>query len=190
MKPKTLLMLDGTEYIDKAKNVTVKDFWSWAYSDLLVNTNRSVLAEFLVATALEVANEPRIEWDYVDLRYRGHIIEVKTSAYVQSWPQVKLSKIVFDIAKKQGWDASTNTEKPTKGRYSDCYVFCLFTEQDSQQANILDLNKWAFYVVNTEIINKEFREQKSVTLNTIKKLVDPVTYGNLKRTVDDVLQVN
>lgn len=31
--------------------ITVSDFWSWAYSDLLNNTYRGVLAEFLVYAA-------------------------------------------------------------------------------------------------------------------------------------------
>jgi len=38
----------------------------------------------------------------------GLRIEVKTSAYVQSWKQSKLSAISFDIAPKRGWDAATN----------------------------------------------------------------------------------
>lgn len=33
-------------------DITVKEFWSWAYSDLLNNTYRGVLAEFLVYKAL------------------------------------------------------------------------------------------------------------------------------------------
>lgn len=28
--------------------ITARDFWSWAYSDMLNNTYRGVLAEFLV----------------------------------------------------------------------------------------------------------------------------------------------
>jgi hypothetical protein len=32
--------------------VTVADFWGWSRSDLLDNTERGVLAEFIVATAL------------------------------------------------------------------------------------------------------------------------------------------
>ena len=33
---------------------TFGDFWSWAYSDILSNANRSVLAEYLVGYALDV----------------------------------------------------------------------------------------------------------------------------------------
>lgn len=32
--------------------LSVVDFWSWAYSDLLNNTDRGVLAEYIVHSAL------------------------------------------------------------------------------------------------------------------------------------------
>jgi hypothetical protein len=49
--------------------VTVGDFWAWAYSDILNNTDRAIFAEFVVGTALGVTDAPRVEWDAVDLRY-------------------------------------------------------------------------------------------------------------------------
>ena len=36
----------------KSSGTTVKEFWSWAYSDLLNNTLRGVLAEFLVEKSM------------------------------------------------------------------------------------------------------------------------------------------
>ncbi|MEB3356541.1 MAG: hypothetical protein VKK04_07425 [Synechococcales bacterium] len=86
----------GLEIVPQA-NVTVQDFWAWAYSDILSNRNRSIFAEFLVAVALNVTHQPRVEWDAVDLRYDNKKIEVKSSAYFQSWQQEKLSLIRFDI---------------------------------------------------------------------------------------------
>ena len=47
--------------------LTVGDFWSWAYSDVLVNTVRPLLAEFLVAAALGQLDQARLEWDAVDV---------------------------------------------------------------------------------------------------------------------------
>jgi hypothetical protein len=41
--------------------LTVGDFWAWAYSDLMVNTVRSIFAEFIVGTALGVIDQPRLE---------------------------------------------------------------------------------------------------------------------------------
>lgn len=35
-----------------ATGLTVQDFWRWAYSDLIDNTQRGVMAEFLVYSSL------------------------------------------------------------------------------------------------------------------------------------------
>jgi hypothetical protein len=96
----TLQKLENITPIPRIPNVTISDFWSWAYSDVLVNTNRSVFAEFLVGSALGVLNTPRIEWDGVDLHYGNKTIEVKCSAYLNSWTEAMSSIIRFDIAKK------------------------------------------------------------------------------------------
>ena len=42
------------------KKIVLKDFWSWAYSDLMGNTERGKLAEFIVAKKL---NKPVIKSD-------------------------------------------------------------------------------------------------------------------------------
>lgn len=45
--------LDG-----KDTEIPVSEFWSWAYSDLLNNTLRGVLAEFLVKKSLSFLPPP------------------------------------------------------------------------------------------------------------------------------------
>lgn len=52
---------------DKRLNLQLKDFWSWNQSDILNNALRGILAEYIVATAIEAKNEIRIEWDGYDL---------------------------------------------------------------------------------------------------------------------------
>lgn len=42
----------------KNSGITVNEFWSWAYSDLLNNTYRGVLAEFLVEKSLAQNTPP------------------------------------------------------------------------------------------------------------------------------------
>src|SRR5260370_8647160 len=83
-------------------------FWRWAYSDILSNRNRSVFAEYIVGLALEAVSRPRIEWDAADLIFQGFGIEVKASAYLQSWHQAKLSTVRYSIAESKFWDPETN----------------------------------------------------------------------------------
>ena len=83
-------------------SIMLQDFWRWAYSDLLNNTNRGVLAEFLVHSALEAKDVARADWLPFDLTSpSGLRIEVKSSAYLQAWtPEDVFSQISLDIAKK------------------------------------------------------------------------------------------
>ena len=64
-----------------------QEFLAWAYDDLLTNTTRGVLAEYIVATALGIRGTTRIEWDRYDLQIDGIGVEVKSAAYVQTWEQ-------------------------------------------------------------------------------------------------------
>jgi hypothetical protein len=181
--------LNPKEKIICPENLTVGDFWSWAYSDILSNRNRSIFAEFLVAVALGVTDSPRVEWDGVDLRYKGRGIEVKSAAYIQSWKQKGLSVIRFDIAKKMSWYADTNTwdEKPTRG--ADCYVFCFYPETDPAKVNILDVGAWEFYVLPTEQINRELGDQKSIGIKRIQAMSEPVKFGQVKEKIDRVMGI-
>lgn len=180
------LKLNGTEPISQA-STTVQDFWAWAYSDILSNCNRSVFAEYLVAVALGLTDQPRIEWDAVDLRYCGKKLEVKSAAYIQSWQQTKLSSIKFDISKKNGWDSNSNLIAQKATRSADCYVFCIYQEQNKQDSNVLDLDKWLFTVVKTEKINEVFGDQKSTSLSRLEQLGQVSKYEKLKQTIDSVL---
>ena len=51
--------------------------------DVQSNGNRSVFAEFMVGKALGCLDQPRVEWDSVDLHYGEFGIEVKASAACQ-----------------------------------------------------------------------------------------------------------
>ena len=180
--------LSGSEPVSQA-NVTVQHFWAWAYSDILSNRNRSVFAEFLVAVALDLIHQPRVEWDSIDLRYNNRKIEVKSSAYIQSWQQSKLSLIKFDIGKKRGWDSQENLTAEEEIRSADCYIFCVYEEQDVQNADVLNLDQWSFVVVATEKLNEVFGNQKSVSLSRLQQFGQAVRYDQLKRAIDLVLGI-
>ena len=62
--------------------LSVVDFWSWAYSDLLNNTDRGVLAEYIVHSALlpPPDSKMRNDWHPFDLNSpTGQRNEVKSA---------------------------------------------------------------------------------------------------------------
>ena len=83
---------------NKNTSINVLSFWQWSSSDLLTNVIRGKLAEFIVASSIDLIDNEREEWDAYDLiTEKGLKIEIKSSAYIQSWDQSKLSKIIFGI---------------------------------------------------------------------------------------------
>ncbi len=166
---------------DKNVEFTIRDYWRWAHSDLLDNTARGVLAEFLVAYALRQTNKLRREWGAFDLRTKsGHRVEIKSAAYAQSWPQRKPSKINFDIApRSEMWDPETNTycQFCTPKRVADVYVFCLLGQCDGPYPDPMDIRQWKFYVLAKEALDKKSMSQKKIALNPLKALVRRPTKG-------------
>ncbi|NIM16061.1 MAG: hypothetical protein GTO45_29010 [Candidatus Aminicenantes bacterium] len=113
----------------------------------------------------------RREWDDFDFKtQKGLKIEVKSAAYLQSWYQDKLSKIIFDIAPTTGWCAETNTYSPEKKRRADIYIFCLLDHKDKQTVDPLNLNQWRFYLLETSVLNEKLKNQKKLSLPGLLKL--------------------
>ncbi len=127
----------------------VIDFWRWAFSDLMMNTARGVLAEFIVAKALGISTEGvRAGWDPFDLETEDGIkIEVKSASYVQSWAQNDYSKIQFSVAPKRGWDINTNKQGTEAARHADYYVFALLAEKDQTRIDPTNVSQWRFWIV-------------------------------------------
>lgn len=169
--------------------LTVNDFWSWAYSDLLNNTYRGVLAEFLVFTAMGYTpprTQMRIDWSPFDLTSpTGRRIEVKSAAFLQSWEQDYHSKILFDIAPKHAW-SPTDGYAPEAKRTSDLYVFCLYTALSKEQS-VLNLDLWEFYVLPTSVLDREKPAQKTISLPSLLKLGPVKTdFSNLGTVIDTI----
>lgn len=171
-------------------DLTIRDFWAWAYSDCLINTSRGVLAEFLVATALGLdIREPRMAWASYDLTYRNRGIEVKSASYHQSWYQKSMSKISFSVRATRSWDDSTNTLAEKPSRDADAYVLALLAEQSRDRVSPLNTDQWQFWVVATRFFNERRRSQTNITLASLRREVgDPVEYGEIKKTVDQVFE--
>lgn len=147
------------------------EYWAWAHSDIVSNSERGILAEYLVRCAVHAPSPCRIEWDAVDvISPEGIRIEVKSSAYLQTWKQEKLSRIQFDIAPKNAWDSVENSYASQRIRSADVYVFCLFNSKDPDTVNPMDLAQWEFYVLATSVLNELVPKQKSISLTSLQKL--------------------
>jgi hypothetical protein len=151
--------------------VSLQQFWQWSGSDLISNSQRGILAEFLVAHALGADSGVRTEWDAYDLVTDSGIkVEVKASGYVQSWAQEQLSSVGFDIAPKRSWDASTNTSATEPARPADVYVFAVHAHIDQASIDPLNVNQWEFYVLGTPVLNQECSSQRRISLGTLQRL--------------------
>lgn len=168
------------------KSLRLLDYWRWADSELLNNTARGFLAEFLVAAALGLHKKARTGWDEYDLLTKsGTKIEVKSSAYVQSWKQPKPSVIQFGIAPHRSWNTETGKYTEDFRRWADIYVFCIF--KGRKPLHPLDTRKWEFYVLPTETLEQKSPDQKTIRLSSLEKLSPrKCNYVDLKRTISDV----
>lgn len=166
------------------------DFWRWSSSDLVSNTMRGLLAEFIVGTALKFdPGIPRQEWEAFDLIIDNRIrIEVKSSAYIQTWNQKKFSAILFSIKPTKYWDTSTGIESETR-RHSDVYVFCHLKHKDQETIDPLKLEQWDFYVLSTKILNELMPGKASITLENLQKLTSAVAYCSLYEQIISAYQI-
>lgn len=166
----------------------LNDFWSWSSSDLLNNTLRGALAEFIVGSALGVDfSTCRRDWESFDLLSpSGYRIEVKSSAYLQSWEQSKLSRIQFSIRPSRSWTSDSGYSDAIV-RQSDIYVFCLFACKEKSSSNPLDLTQWEFYILPTKVLDDACGEQITITLSSLIKL-NPIkaNYGELASKIEEV----
>ena len=167
---------------------TVTDFWRWAFSDLCENTLRGVLAEYIVASALGIGQEMQENWKSYDLDYKGIKIEVKSSAYLQSWWQKSPSAVGFGISETLGYNSKTNKLDDVSKRQSDIYVFCLLKHRIKETLDSLRLEQWRFYIVETRRLNQLCKGKKRISLKQIKDIKHTACdYDRLKGKIDDIL---
>ena len=171
---------------------SVKDFWAWSTSDLLDNTTRGSVAEFLVAKALDVDFlYAKMDWEPYDLLYGETRIEVKCSSYWQSWDRgdkhPKASEIQFDISPAYAWISEEKKYSDDYKRNSDIYVFCLFGDKNKPSYDVMNLDQWRFFVIRTDELNK-LGEQKSIRLNPLINLYPTeCMFDGLKAAVEQNL---
>lgn len=168
-------------YNDQQLKFTLLDFWRWSASDILSNATRGILAEFLIATAVNIdITKVRNEWSAYDLITPAGIkLEIKSAAYLQSWFQRSLSTISFSTKLARHWDSETNIQATVAKRHADVYVFCLLKHEDKSTVDPLNLDHWEFYVLATKELNDYTRSQHSITLKSLRSLTSTILYGQL-----------
>ncbi|MEQ6900970.1 hypothetical protein [Nocardioides sp. YIM 152588] len=178
IEPGEGIPLTGTETF-RGLDATVVEFWGYAMRDLRTNTTRGLLAEWLVARAVG-ATEVQPEWKEFDVRSPDGIrIEVKSSAYLQSWGQARHSTIRFGGLKARAWDPLTGEGEPSFN--ADVYVFCVQTAQVHASYDPLDVRQWDFYVLPVDVVQRI--DQRSLGLRAVQAYAEAVPYEGLADAV-------
>lgn len=160
----------------------VVDFWRFALADLRMNNARGYLAEFLVSRALGL-DAARVEWDDIDVLWGSVKIEVKSSAYVQAWPQRVPSRISFGGLRSRAW--SPDSGRALSATYkADVYVFAWQTTVDAAAYDPLDIGAWSFHVLARSQL--ELLGVGSIALSTLARMSVPVAYAELRAAIQAV----
>jgi hypothetical protein len=140
-----------------------------------------VLAEYIVALDLGVADHLRDEWSAHHLTLPSGVkVEVKSSAYVRSWHQARLSAVEFSIGASRYWDAATNVQATESRRQADVYVFAVLHHMDQRTVDPLDLDQWTSYVLPTEALNRVLPNQKRIRLGVLQRKFPPPLLRELR----------
>jgi hypothetical protein len=175
-------LLTGDEGF-QGMNATLRDFWAWSTSDLRDDTIRGILAEFIVAKAVGTRTDVRISWSNFDVKAPGDVcVEVKSSAYLQSWKQAKPSQIRFSGFFARSYDEEAERFSPEPEIRADVFVFAIQTCTEPQAWDAVDLGQWEFYVASAEAI-REYG-YRSAGLPTVRRFgKGPFAYSELAQAV-------
>lgn len=183
---KSIVVLTGNEKIfGVSDGVTIKDFWQWAYSDIIRNTKRGVFAEFLVKCALDMNGfqQPfpiRLDFEPWDLRGPAKAsnnelckLEIKSASNIQSWDTQpkEPSTIRFSIAPAKMPDETGDYPRnASRQRNADIYIFCIYSPK--RDLSITSTENWDFFVVTVKEIEeeKELHDAKTISIERLKKL--------------------
>lgn len=151
---------------------------------LITNVLRGLIVEAIIALALE----PDWEWcsaDYASWDFQrsdGLRLEVKQSAYRQSWDTPATAKVSpgFDVKARTGrWEKTTFIAEP--GRAADLYVLAYHDRRD-EGADHRNPLQWEFFVLPATAIPPVAR----IALNSVRRLTQPVRIDNLASRVGAV----
>lgn len=169
--------------------VRVVNFWAWALGDLRLNSTRGLLAQFLVAQAVGDARRGDDGWGPFDVESDSGIkIEVKSSGYLQSWYQSKLSSISFQGLITKRWD-QVKGYTANREVVADVYVFAVHTCTEPAMYDPLNVDYWDFYVMPASTVRR--LNQQSMALSTVKRHSgSPVCWSELRRSIEEANVLN
>ena len=152
-----------------------------------------MLAEYLVARALECCSEYHEQWDDFDVRYGRFKVEVKSSGYLTPpFPTVHSNPNPrFDIAKRtEFWSESggRRVAYDVPKRPADAYVFCYHKAQTAVDYHPFDLGQWSFLAASTALIDTTFEGQKSASWSSLQSVAVECEFPGLRNALDRVLQ--
>lgn len=136
-----------------------------------------------------------MDWESYDLLWGKKKIEVKCSAYLQSWypknQPDKYSKIIFSISPAYDWiPDEARYDYDNHKRHSNVYVFCHYKSKERDPENPLNLNNWDFYVLATYKIDAVFGTQRSISLSGLINRGKPTKcdYSGIRNAIEKEYQ--
>lgn len=166
LAPVKVKQKDGNEpFHEGGKPLTVKlkHFWQWSASDLMSNTSRCLLARYLVAKALGLADGVRYACAPFDLETKDGVkIEVKSFSPFQSGSQER-SKLSLGTRPTHSGNEATGKFDEEIEFQADVYVLCVLgdREADKDRVDPLNLDQWDFYVMKASLLDEESPAQKT-----------------------------
>ena len=164
-------------------HATVAEFWEWAFGDLCDDDIKGIYAEWVVTKILSIPSARRVSWANSDIiTPEGVRIEIKSSAYWQSWKLVNEDGSLKQIDSAQlenigrssirfsglmAKDATGLNGSSKTGYKSDLYIFCFQHEENPSRWNALNLDQWEFFVFKVQQLQKF--AGKSVSLKKLRE---------------------
>jgi hypothetical protein len=179
------------------KTATILDMWNWAYSNINNNTDRGVLAQYIVAWAAGVDTVAYVSWRGHDLDLpSGKRVEVKATARAQSWrhgkkltKEGKLERRPARFSIKRSTDTDDDT-KPKKGeaktRHSDIYALCYYAHDNDLTMDATDLSHWKFWILSQKRLEEILHGRDSVLVSELESVEHPIDVFEIKDRLNEL----
>jgi len=170
-----------------SKHIFEQIVFDQSKNPLIENNLRGVFAEYLIVDILG-ANWSVCEgsWNGWDIDGPNDTrVEVKSSAYIQSWYDWSVEKGKTGVSVPRFDIAERNNVKLEKHRAADLYIFALHAEKKPELADHRIVEQWNFCVVKSAVLPKG---QKSIGVSGVQKLSNFIEAKNLQNEVSSNLE--